>query len=156
LTSDSPKATVIVIVRVLTISANGELVLAPDDEEDDVELLEPPTLPAVVPVEPPVEEPVEDEVPVDALEVPDVEALPVEPADTVSPGDRLASDTIVPLIGAYSLVLLCALSALSTPACALSTAACAEATLAAEEVVPVELLAPEPLVVVVPESAVLS
>ena len=56
----------------------------------------------------------------------------------MSPGDRFASDTIVPLIGAYRFVLLSAVCALSTPAWALSSAACAEAMLAAEDVVLVE------------------
>jgi hypothetical protein len=141
-TSDSLKATVIVIVPVLTISVNGELVL-PDDEEDEVEVPEPPRLPVVVPEELPVEDPDEDEVPLDPLDVADVEALPVEPADTASPGERAASDTIVPLIGAYSLVSLSAVCALSTLACALSTAACAEAMLPAEDGVLVEPLVPE-------------
>ena len=75
LTSDSLKATVIVIVLVLAISANGELVLPDVEEEDEVELLEPPTLPAVVPAPPPVDEPVEDEVPLDPLDVPDADAF---------------------------------------------------------------------------------
>ena len=100
-TSDSLKATVIVIVLVLTISANGELAL-PDDAEDDVEVPEPPTLP-VVPEELPAEDPDEVEVPLDPLDVV-VAASPVDPADTVSPGERPASDTIVPLTGAYSFV----------------------------------------------------
>jgi hypothetical protein len=81
-------------VPVLTISANDELVLA--EAEDDVELLEPPRLPAVVPDEPPVEDP-DDVVALEPL-VPDV--LPVEPADTLSPGERVASEEIVPLTGA--------------------------------------------------------
>jgi hypothetical protein len=93
LTSDSLKATVIVIERVLTISTNGEVEVAEPDED---EVLEPPMVPAVVPVVPPVEELDDDP----ALDVADVEALDVDPADTESPGERLASDTIVPLIGA--------------------------------------------------------
>ena len=95
-TSDSLKATVIVSLPLLTISANDELVV-PGDEEDEVEALEPPTLPAEVPEEPPAEDPDEDDVP---LKVAAVDALPVDPADTVSPGERLASDAIVPLVGA--------------------------------------------------------
>jgi hypothetical protein len=89
--SDSLSATFIVIELVLTISANAELVLADDEEEDDE--LEPPRLPAAVA---PVAEP--DDVPLP--DVVDVDALEVEPADTVLPGERLESDTIVPLIGA--------------------------------------------------------
>jgi hypothetical protein len=91
--SDSLKATVIVIVLVLTISANGEV--EPAEFEADVEL-EPPRLPAVVPLGPFVEELDDDPL----LGVVDVEALAVDPADTESPRERLASDTIVPLIGA--------------------------------------------------------
>ena len=50
--------------------------MLPDvEEEAEVELLEPPTLPAVVPAPPPVEEPVEDDVPLDPLEVPDADAF---------------------------------------------------------------------------------
>jgi hypothetical protein len=94
--SDSLRATVIVIELVLTISANGDVEL-PEVEEDDE--LEPPRLPAVVPAvpaPPPVEELDDDPL----LDVVDVEALEVDPADTESPGVRFASDTIVPLIGA--------------------------------------------------------
>ncbi len=89
-TSDSLSATVIVIVSVLTISANAELLLP---ELEDEEELEPPRLPAVVaPVpllpelEPPLEEP--------------AAALLELPPDTWSPGWRLESETIVPLVGA--------------------------------------------------------
>jgi hypothetical protein len=81
---------------VLTISANGELAVA--DDEDEVELPEPPRLPVAVPEEPPAEDP-EDDVPL-PLDVEDVDALPVEPADTASPGESPASDAIVPLLGA--------------------------------------------------------
>jgi hypothetical protein len=94
--SDSPSATVIVIELVLTISANGELEL-PEVEDDDE--LEPPRLPAAVPPVPPAEEEV-DEPLVDVVDAVDVEALDVDPADTESPAERDASDTIVPLIGA--------------------------------------------------------
>jgi hypothetical protein len=101
--SDSLKATVIDIELVFTISANGELEL-PELEVPELELpvveeedeLEPPRLPAVVPLEPPVVE-LEDDPLLDVL---DVGAAPVDPADTESPGERLASDTIVPVIGA--------------------------------------------------------
>jgi hypothetical protein len=96
LTSDSLRETVIVIELVLTISANGELEL-PELEEDEV--LEPPRLPAVVPPVPPVP-PVEEVDDDPVLEVLDVEALEVAPAETELPGTRLESDTIVPLIGA--------------------------------------------------------
>jgi hypothetical protein len=91
--SDSLKATVIVIVLVLTISTNGEV--EPAEVEEDEEL-EPPRLPAADPVGLLVEELDDDPL----LEVVDVEALEVDPADTESPGERFASDTIVPLIGA--------------------------------------------------------
>ena len=101
LTSDSLNATVIVSDLVLTISTNGELELP--DEDDEPEVVEP-RFPAEVPEEPVEEEPDEAEVPLDPLEVLDPEALPVVPADTVSPGERLASEATVPLIGAYSLV----------------------------------------------------
>jgi hypothetical protein len=146
--SDSPSATVIVIDLVLTISANGELELLLLVEDDDE--LEPPRLPAVVPpVVPPVVEVEEEPLPA-AL---DVEALDVDPADTVSPGERLESDTIVPLIGAYSFVSESAVLALLTLASALYTAAWAEATvpagevelLPADEPLPDELLPDEPL-----------
>jgi hypothetical protein len=141
-------------VLVLTISANGELAL-PDDE-DEVEVPEP-RLPADDPEAPAAEDPDADEV---SLDVPVVEAFPVDPADTVSPGERPASDAIVPLIGAYRFVSLSAVCALSTLACAESTAACAVAMLAAEDVVLLEL-APdppvvEPVLVEEPDSALLS
>jgi hypothetical protein len=118
--SDSLKATLIVIVPVLTISAKDEPELpdVEDEELPEVELPalapEPPRLPAVAPVEPLDDEP-EEEVPPDELEV--------DPADTASPGERLASETIVPLIGAYSLVLARAVLAVCTLASALYTAA---------------------------------
>jgi hypothetical protein len=141
--SDSLKATVIVIVPVLTISANAELEL-PEVEEDELpeaelpeleedEVPEAPRLPAVVPEEP--------------LEAPDaeepVEGLDVDPEETASPGERLASETIVPAVGAYSLVLASAVLALRTFPSALYTAACADATLPADEVA-LELLVPDP------------
>jgi hypothetical protein len=85
--SDSLNATVIDIVVLLTISANGVAV----EVEEDADEPELPSPPAVVPV---VEA---DEVPLDVAEV---EAAPVEPDDTLSPAVRLASDTIVPLFGA--------------------------------------------------------
>jgi hypothetical protein len=91
--SDSLKATVIVIVLVLTTCANGEV--EPAEVEEDEEL-EPPRLPAVAPVGLLVEELDDDPL----LDVADVEALEVDPADTESPRERFASDTIVPLIGA--------------------------------------------------------
>jgi hypothetical protein len=91
--SDSLNATVIVIVLVLTISANGEL--EPVDVEADDEL-EPPSPPAVVPVPPGAEELDDDPLP----ELVAVEAFDVDPADTESPVVRLARETMVPLIGA--------------------------------------------------------
>ena len=118
LTSDSLKATVIVILLVLTISANelelpeveDELPEAELPEVEDEEVPEPPRPPAVVPEEPVAEEP-DDEEPVDELEV--------DPAETASPGERLASDTIVPLIEAYNFVRASAVLALCTFASAL-------------------------------------
>jgi hypothetical protein len=113
--SDSLNATVIVSVFVLTISANPEL----EPLEDE---LEPPRLPAVA--APPVAEDDDD----DDEELDD----PLEedpPLDTESPGVRLDSEAIVPLVGAYSLVLLTPISAVCTAACALYTAAWAEARL---------------------------
>jgi hypothetical protein len=114
--SDSLNATVIVSVFVLTISANPEL--EPLDEE-----LDPPRLPAVA--APPVAAVPDDPDDDDELD----EALEEPPLDTVSPGVRLESDAIVPLVGAYSLVSLTAVSAVCTAACALYTAAWAEARL---------------------------
>ncbi|HEY1522786.1 MAG TPA: hypothetical protein VGF70_07210 [Solirubrobacteraceae bacterium] len=135
--SDSLKASVIVIELVLTISANG----VAEAEEEEEEALEPPRLPAVVPLVVPVEELDEDP----PLDVEDPEALEVEPADTVSPGERPDSDTIVPLIGADSVVSASAVLALLTFAWALYTAACAEAMVAGEGVVVVEPPVLDPL-----------
>jgi hypothetical protein len=104
--SDSLNATVIIIVLVFTISANAEL-----DELDEFDELELPRLPAVVPV-PALEEEPSGEL---MLELAD----DVEPPETESPGWRLDSDTIVPLIGAYSFVALSAAVALFTLASAL-------------------------------------
>jgi hypothetical protein len=71
---------------VLTISANPELELLEEEPE-------PPRLPAVVPEPVELEEPVEldDELDEDPVE---------EPPETVSPGDRLASEAMTPLVGA--------------------------------------------------------
>jgi len=107
---------------VLTISANELELPEVEDELPEAELPEvedeevpepvpePPRPPAVVPDEPVVEEP-DDEEPVEVLEV--------DPAETASPGERLASDTIVPLIGAYNFVCASAVLALCTFASAL-------------------------------------
>ncbi len=65
-------------------------------------------------------------------------AFDVVPADIESPANEPDSDTIVPLLGAYSLVSASASFALRTFAFALSTDACAEATLDADDVAPVE------------------
>ena len=111
LMSDSLKATVIVIELLLTISANG----AAEAEEEEDEEVEPPRLPAVVPLELPVAELDEDPL----LDVEDPEALEVDPADTALPGERPESDTIVPLIGADSVVSASAVLALLTFAWAL-------------------------------------
>jgi hypothetical protein len=133
--SDSLNATVIVRELVLTISANAEL--EPLDEPlDDEDPLEPPRLPAVA-LPPAVALALLEDVP-DDEPLPD--AVDVEPADTVSPGERLASETIVPLVGAVSLVFASAVSAFRTLAWAPYTAACAEAMLAGEGVVVVVVL----------------
>jgi hypothetical protein len=128
------------MVLVLTISAKGEVELAEVDEDEEPEL---PRLPAAVPVGLLVEELDDDPL----FDVVDVEALEFDPADTLSPGERLATDTIVPLIGAYSLVAASAVWALLTLASALYTAACAEAIDPAGEfelLVPVEPLPVDP------------
>jgi hypothetical protein len=92
--SDSENATVIVRLPVSTICANAVLDPLPELEDD------PPRLPAVVdPLFPDVDDDSE-------LELED--AAPELPAETESPGDKLASDTIVPLTGAYRLVLISA------------------------------------------------
>lgn len=106
--SDSLNATVIVIVPVLTISANAELVPLdaadepPDAADAPLELPAPPRLPEL-----------ELPVPLLAGLEPEVPA-PVLPADTESPGERLASDTSVPLVGADSEVSESAVSAFCT------------------------------------------
>ncbi|MGZ6622111.1 MAG: hypothetical protein ACXVHD_21015 [Solirubrobacteraceae bacterium] len=138
--SDSLNATVIVILLVFTISANE---VDPPDELEEPEEPEPPRLPAVVPV-PPLAEELDEDVLLELLD-------DVEPPVTESPGWRLASDTILPLIGAYSFVFASACSALCTLALALSTEASAEAMLPAEDVVVVELLAPDPPPVLAPD-----
>jgi hypothetical protein len=133
--SDSLNATVIVRELVLTISANAEL--EPLDEPlDDEDPLDPPRLPAVA-LPPAVALALLEDVP-DDEPLPD--AVDVEPADTVSPGERLASETIVPLVGAVSLVFASAVPAFCTLAWAPYTAACAEAMLAGEGVVVVVVL----------------
>jgi hypothetical protein len=112
--SDSLNGTVIVIEPALMICANGEL--EPLDEDEPLEELElPPRLPADD--EPPAspEEPLdEDEAPEELLD-----AAPVDPAEIASPVETLASETIVPLIGAYSFVFESADWALCTLASAL-------------------------------------
>ena len=88
----------------LTISAKLELELLDDDPVV-------PRLPAVVAPEP-----------LDVallLEESLLVELELDPEDTESPGDRLSSDTIVPLIGARSLVCLRAVFALCKLAFAL-------------------------------------
>jgi hypothetical protein len=106
LTSDSLNATVMVNLCALTISAKLELELELLDDDPVV-----PRLPAVVALEP------LDVVPL--LEEPLLVELELDPDDTESPGDRLSSDTIVPLTGARSLVCLRAVFALCTLASAL-------------------------------------
>jgi hypothetical protein len=113
-----------VSVFVLMISAKPE----PDPEElEEFDDPEPPRLPAVVPVP---DEPFEEE---DELD--DDDEFPEPPPDTASPGVRLETDAIVPLTGAYSFVLVTAVSALCTPAWAEYTAAWAEAMLPGDGVV---------------------
>jgi len=89
--SDSLKATVIVSVFVLMISANPELEPL---EDDDPEL---PRLPAV-------DEPPEPEPPLPELDDDEEDELdeedPEPPPDTASPGVRLDREAIVPLVGA--------------------------------------------------------
>jgi hypothetical protein len=87
--SDSLNATVIVSEFVLTISANPELELLEEEDPD------PPRLPAVAAPPVPLPEPELD----DDEELLD-EPLEDPPADTESPGVRLDSDAIVPLVGA--------------------------------------------------------
>ena len=87
LMSDSLNATVIVSLYVLMISAKLEVELLDDELEEP--LL--PRLPAVVPPELLVEL-LEDKPALDEAEL--------VPEETESPGERLASETIVPLSGA--------------------------------------------------------
>jgi hypothetical protein len=108
-------------VSVLMISANPE----PLEDPEPLEEFEPPRLPAVVPVPPEALELLEE----------DDDEFPDPPLDTASLGVRLDSDAIVPLTGAYSLVLVTAVSALCTPAWAEYTAAWAEAMLPGDGVV---------------------
>lgn len=103
----------------LTISANPELELVDEELEPelDVELdpvPDPPSPPAVA--EPP---PAVEPEPLELEDVPLVAAVEVEPADTESPDERLASETIVPLAGASSRVWARAVWALCTAASAL-------------------------------------
>ena len=135
LTSDSLNATVIVNLCVLTISAKFALALLDDDDDDPVV----PRLPAVVAPDPLAVAPLPEE--------PLLVELELDPEDTESPGDKLSSDTIVPLTGARNLVCLRAVFALCTLASALYIEACADAMLDAEDVVDVvpDPLAPEPL-----------
>jgi hypothetical protein len=85
--SDSLNATVIVSVPVLTISANGVLDPLPDDDPL------PPRLQAEV-LPPALPDDEEDD------EEDELEALALDPADTVSPAVKLASEAIVPPVGA--------------------------------------------------------
>jgi hypothetical protein len=107
--SDSLNATVIVNEPVSTIVAKA--LLEPEPEEDDEpDKDEPaPRLPAdaLPPPAPPAAPPPE----LDDEPLPE-EAVPEFPAETGSPGERLASETIVPATGAYRLVLVSACCAL--------------------------------------------
>jgi hypothetical protein len=82
---------------VSTIWANAVLDPLPEPEPEEAD--EPPRLPADAPDAPLPE-------PDDELELEDEDAVPELPADTESPGESPASDTIVPLTGAYRLVLV--------------------------------------------------
>jgi hypothetical protein len=85
------------MVLVLTISANAELV--PLDAAEELEAAAEPPDAADEPPEPPRLP--ELELPVPLVVELEAELLaPVLPADTESPGERLASDTSVPLVGA--------------------------------------------------------
>jgi hypothetical protein len=106
LMSDSLNAMVIMSRWVLTISAKPEL-----DEEELVEEADPPRLPELVPDVDEPEEP-EDDVPLDEFE-------DVDPADTESPGERLSSETMIPLVGARRRVAASEIWALWTLASAL-------------------------------------
>jgi hypothetical protein len=106
LMSDSLNATVIMSRLVLTISAKPELDEEELDEEDD-----PPRLPELVPDVDEPEEP-EDDVPLDEFD-------DDEPEDTESPGERLSSETMIPLVGARRRVAASEIWALRTLASAL-------------------------------------
>ncbi|HWD64737.1 MAG TPA: hypothetical protein VG405_06145 [Solirubrobacteraceae bacterium] len=107
--SDSLKATVIVRVRESMISANPELLLELDDDD------EPPRLPAVC--DPLVEAVLVELLPVELL-------LAFDPLEEIDwPGLTLSSVAIVPLTGAYSFVLASVCSSESTVAWAWSTEA---------------------------------
>jgi hypothetical protein len=95
--SDSLKATVIVIVWELTISANGVLVDVEDEVPELPVELELPRPPALVAVDGVLDEPVDDDPVAVLLEA---AALEVDPAETASPLVRPARETIVPLVGA--------------------------------------------------------
>jgi hypothetical protein len=96
--SDSLKATVIVIVWELTISANGVLVDPDvvDEVPEPVVELELPRPPALV-ADGVLAELVDDDPEAVALEA---AALDVDPAETASPLVKPARETIVPLVGA--------------------------------------------------------
>jgi hypothetical protein len=106
LMSDSLNATVIVSWWALTISVKFVLDEEELDEED-----EPPRLPELVPDEDEPEEP-DDDVPVEEVDDDD-------PDDTASPGERLSSETIVPLVGARRRVAASEIWALRTLALSL-------------------------------------
>jgi hypothetical protein len=149
--SDSLNATVIVIVLVLTISANAELVPLDAAAEPPDAADEPPDA-ADEPPEPPRLPELELPVPL-VVELEPELLVPVLPADTESPGERLASDTIVPLVGADRDVSESAVSAFCTANWALYTDACAEATLPAADVGLVEPPAEEPPEPAAPDGA---
>jgi hypothetical protein len=115
-----------VIVSVLISSANPELL-----DELELVLEEPRLAAATAPAKPPPPLPLE----LDELEDDPLPELLAPLVVIESPGETLASEAIVPLVGAYSFVLASAVSALLTFASALSTDACAAAIAAGDGVV---------------------
>jgi hypothetical protein len=135
--SDSLKATVIVSVLVLTISANAVLELEDPVEPAEPLELDPPRLPAVE-VPPPDPDEADPEEPEPELEL-ELDDEPL-PAEIWSPTDTLASEAIVPDAGARSLVSARVCWAFCRLDSALYTEASADAMLDGEGVVLVEVV----------------
>jgi hypothetical protein len=148
--SDSLSETLIVICEALMISMKPLVELAPPlpaPVEDEA-----PLAAASAAAAPPDAAPPDEAPPAEAPPDEELAALvPLLPADTESPGEMLASETTVPLIGAYSLVSARVCLALATAASALSTAAWSEAIEPAGE--PLEPPDPEALERVVEDPA---